>query len=265
MERVQAGGIQLAVERRGSGVPLLCVHGFPLNHRMWNPQSDGLADCCEVIAPDLRGMGQSEAASGTITMAQYADDLAALLDAMGITEPVVFCGLSMGGYVAWQFAERYPERLRGLILCDTHAAADSEDARNGRMKLIELVERYGAEPVANTMAGKLLAESNAAARPELVTMLRDMILGTAPSGITAALRGMAERPDMTGMLNTIGVPALVICGDEDAITPADEMEQFARLIPDATFLRVPQAGHMAPLEQPEIVNRAIREFLACPM
>ena len=265
MERVPAGEIQLAVESRGSGVPLLCVHGFPLNRSMWNAQLAGLADSCRVIAPDLRGMGDSDVTEGTVGMSQYADDLAAALDSLGIVEPVVFCGLSMGGYIAWQFAERYPDRLRGLILCDTRAAADSAEARTGRMRLIELVEQHGAEPVANTMAGKLLAPSNAASRPELVAELRDMILGTPAAGITAALRGMAERPDMTDVLPTLGVPALVLCGEEDAITPADEMEQMAGQIPDATFVRVAGAGHMAPMEQPELVNAAIREFLSRPM
>jgi len=136
--------IGMNVVERGSGVPLLLVHGYPLDHSMWQGQIEGLGDACRVIAPDLRGFGASGVTPGTVTMGQMADDMAALLDALKIHEPIVFCGLSMGGYVAWQFALRHRQRLTKLILCDTRAAADSPEAAAGRLKTADKVLDEGA-------------------------------------------------------------------------------------------------------------------------
>jgi len=261
MARIKVNDVELNVVERGSGTPLLLVHGFPLDHSMWRGQLDGLSDICRVIAPDLRGFGQSSVTPGTVTMQQMADDLAALLDALKITQPVVFCGLSMGGYVAWQFALRHRARLAKLILCDTRAVADSGEAAAGRRKMAERVLTEGAKVVAEAMLPKLFAPATATQQPQVVEETRQVILRSQPAGIAAALLGMAERPDVTPQLPSIDVPALVICGQHDAIVPPAEMRQIAEKLPHGKYVEIANAGHMAPLEQPAAANAAIRAFL----
>jgi pimeloyl-ACP methyl ester carboxylesterase len=175
MPKVRVSEIELNVVERGNGTPLVLVHGFPLDHSMWRGQLEGLADICRVIAPDLRGFGQSSVTPGKIAMEQYADDMAALLDALGISQPVVFCGLSMGGYVAWQFALRHRARLAKLVLCDTRSIADSAEAAAGRQKTAERVLAEGPQVVAEAMLPKLFAPPAANVREkEWVTQTRAM-------------------------------------------------------------------------------------------
>lgn len=261
MSVVQAADIRLNVVERGQGAPLVLVHGYPLDHSMWQGQLDGLADVARVIAPDLRGFGASDVTTGTVTMQQLADDMAALLDSRKITEPIVLCGLSMGGYVAWQFALRHRSRLARLILCDTKAAGDTPEAAAGRLKTAERVLAEGAAVAADALIPKLFAPATFVQQPQIVEATRQVILRTKPHGIAAALRGMAERPDVTARLPQIDVPALVICGQHDGISPPAEMRQFTAQLPKARFVEIENAGHMAPLEQPAAVNAAIREFL----
>jgi pimeloyl-ACP methyl ester carboxylesterase len=262
MAKVQVNGINLNIVERGSGIPLLFAHGFPLDHSMWSGQLDGLADKCRVIAPDLRGFGASDVVPGVATMQQMADDLAGVLDALAIREPVVFCGLSMGGYVAWQFALRHRSRLSKLILCDTRAIADTAEAAAGRLKTAERVLKEGPGVVAEGMLPKLFAPNTAKDQPQIVETTRQVMMRTKPEGIAAALHGLAQRPDVTEQLPKMDVPALVICGEHDAISPAAEMEQFAGRMPQAKFVKIAGAGHMAPLEAPAAVNAAIKDFLA---
>ncbi len=194
-------------------------------------------------------------------MKQMADDLAALLDALAIQEPVVFCGLSMGGYVAWQFALRHRAKLARLILCDTKAIADSADAAAGRRKMAEKVLAEGSAVAADTLIPKLFAPATYQEQPNIVEATRKVILGTKAEGIAAALHGMADRPDVTSRLKEIEVPALLIGGQHDGISPPEEMRGIAGKMPNARFIEISAAGHMSPLEQPEAVNRAIREFV----
>jgi 3-oxoadipate enol-lactonase len=245
----------------GKGQSLLLVHGYPLDHSMWQGQITGLADVSRVIAPDLRGFGQSDVISGTATMAQMADDLATMLDTLEIEQPVVFCGLSMGGYVAWQFALRHGQRLAKLILCDTRAVADTPQAAAGRRETADRVLSEGSKVAAEALVPKLFAPATYQAQPAIVEATRQVILRTKPEGIAAALRGMAERPDVTSQLVQIDVPALVLCGQHDGISPPAEMRQIASVLPRAEYVEIANAGHMSPLEQPAVVNRAIRSFL----
>lgn len=261
MPMIRCGTIDTHFVERGSGHPLLLVHGYPLSHAMWQGQLAGLASRCQVIAPDLRGFGASTVTPGTVTMAQFADDLAALLDALAIRQRVTLCGLSMGGYVAWQFALRHANRLANLILCDTRAVADSKEAAEGRRKTAEQVLRDGSRIAAETLVPKLFGKATFQTQPAIVADTRSIILRTHPEGIAAALRGMADRPDVTGLLGNFRIPALVVCGKEDAISPPAEMQQIATALPRAKYVEIAAAGHMAPLEQPAAVNAAIRDFL----
>ncbi|MCA9143150.1 MAG: alpha/beta fold hydrolase [Planctomycetaceae bacterium] len=262
MKTVKLHDATLSFTDVGTGPVLLLVHGFPLDHSMWQPQLESLSDTYRIIAPDLRGFGASGGATETITMEQFADDMAALLDALGINEPITFCGLSMGGYVAWQFWRRHAARLSRLILCDTRAIADSEEVARGRAMMAERVLSEGSSIVAEAMLPKLFAEATARDDSNTVEATHRVMAATAPAAVAGALRGMALRPDMTKELPNIDVPTLVICGEHDVISPPDEMRSIADKLPNATFVEIAGSGHMSPLEAPAAVNAAIRDFLA---
>lgn len=262
MPTAKIGDIELHYVDQGKGRPLLLVHGFPLDHSMWSAQIAELARHSRVIAPDLRGFGQSGVTSGTVTMQQYADDLAVFLDSLAILEKVVFGGLSMGGYIAWQFWERHPNRLAALVLCDTKAVADDAEAARGRLKTAEQVTSQGPSGLVENMLPRLFCETTLRENPAFVSETRQIMLNSSPVGIAAALRGMAARPDMTGKLSGIRVPTLVVCGESDVISPPKEMRTIASSIPNSRFCEVPRAGHLSPLEQSAIVNGELQAFLA---
>jgi pimeloyl-ACP methyl ester carboxylesterase len=194
-------------------------------------------------------------------MEEFADDLAALLDQLEVDEPVVFCGLSMGGYVAWQFCRKYPHQVRGLILCDTRAGADTPQAAAARLETADQVLGEGPGRLVESMIPKLFAPSTMAARPELVESVRGVMLSANRVGIAAAARGMAERPDAASMLPGIGCPTLVLVGRLDAISAPEEMRAVAEAIPRARFVQIPEAGHMSPMENPARFNAAVLAFL----
>jgi 3-oxoadipate enol-lactonase len=264
MNKLTIRGIEMTYVDCGVGTPLLLVHGFPLDHSMWNAQIDAMADAegCRVIAPDLRGLGQSEASPGVVTMEDMADDLASLLDELKIDEPVVFCGLSMGGYVAFQFALKYADRLAGLILCDTRAASDTPEMVATRRATAEEVLGEGSGNLVAGMIPKLFGKCSAGRCPQMVTALRQVMLENNRQGTASAALGMAERPDVTASLGKIDCPTLVIVGSEDAITPAAEMRSVAEAIPNCQFVEIPDCGHMSPMEKPDEVNAAIAQFIA---
>ena len=261
LKRRTVAGIEMAFVDRGSGTPVLLVHGFPLDHSMWNAQIDRLSEAHRVIVPDLRGFGQSRASDEKVTMGQFADDLAALLDTLGIREPIVLCGLSMGGYIAFQFWRQYAARLRGMILCDTRALGDTPEMAAGRWEMADRVLREGPPPLVDMMMPKLFAAATVESQPEVVESLCRVMRSTAPRAIAAAGRGMAERPDATGWLPRIACPTLVVVGELDAISPPEEMREIAEAIPGARLVEIGGSGHMSPLEKPAEVNAAILEFL----
>lgn len=259
--RVKIDDVALNVAEQGAGPPILLVHGFPLDHTMWRGQLAGLSDEFRLIAPDLRGFGGSDVLGETVSMEQFADDLARLLDALAIDEPVAFCGLSMGGYIAWQFARRHASRLGRLIVCDTRAVPDTPEAAAGRRTLAQRVLVEGSRVAADAMLPRLFAEQTHIEQPDVVEQTRATILATRPAGIAAAARGMAERGDVRPWLKEIAVPTLALVGEHDVISTADEMRGIAASIPGARLEVIAQAGHMAPLEQPSAVNAAIRQFM----
>ena len=256
MHLISLRDTSLAVHARGSGMPLLLLHGFPLDHSMWSGQ-EPLAESLRLIVPDQRGFGRSGGA-GPESIAQLADDCVALLDALHVTEPAVICGLSMGGYVAQHIAARHPDRVRALILVDTKLEADTPEARAGRRDLAATVERVGQEILADAMIPNLLAKSDAARksprRSEVEAGLRRTILATPVSTIVAALSALGARPDMVE-------PTLLVVGAEDQITPPACLERAEEVFPNARLLIMPQCGHMAPLEEPATFNAAVLEFL----
>jgi pimeloyl-ACP methyl ester carboxylesterase len=262
MPRVYVGDLWIHAVDRGLGAPVLLVHGFPLDHRMWSDQIDVLSTRHRVIAPDLRGFGESYGAAGVTTMERFADDLRLVLDQLRVDEPVAFCGLSMGGYIALEFWRRHGVRVRSLALCDTRAIADSPDAARNRRLLADRILATGTDTLADEMLPKLVAPSTLANQPQTVARIREMIAKAEAPGVAAALRGMAERRDSTSTLAEINVPTMCLVGEYDAISPPDEMRDIAANISDAQFIVVPEAGHMTTMENPGAVNDALLAFLA---
>jgi 3-oxoadipate enol-lactonase len=260
MKTCTINGINLSFVDRGEGDAIVFVHGFPLDHSMWSGQIEPLSARHRVIAPDLRGFGQSGVSEDIVTMEQFSDDLAALLDFLQIDE-IVLCGLSMGGYIALEFWRKYAERLRALILCDTRAVSDTPAAAANRFVVAEKVLREGTNTVADAMMPKLFDPITLEKQPHLIESIRQVMEQTDPRGIAAAARGMAQRADFTAELPRIGCPSLVIVGQSDAISPVAEMQAISKAVPNAEFKIIPQAGHMAPMEQPADVNAAIEIFL----
>ena len=255
-------GIKMRVSVNGSGPPLLFVHGFPLNHQMWRAQIEWFQNRFTLIAPDLRGFGASEITQGTVSMEQHADDLNALLNALKIEEPVIFCGLSMGGYIAWEFWAHFPQRLRALVLCDTRSGSDSEEGINNRLRMVDLVLKHGPKSISSSMIPNLISESSQRDSPNLTKSLIDMIESTDRQGIAASQRGMAERKDYADRLTDIQVPTLLIVGSEDRLTPPNVMKPMSSQLPHAKYCEVPGAGHMSPMEDSILVNQAMEAFLA---
>lgn len=266
LNKTRIDDFEMAYVDEGTGPVVLLVHGFPLSQAMWRFQTEELSSAYRVIVPDLRGFGESRYAfddprTASLTMDSHADDLAAMLDVLKIREPVVFGGLSMGGYIAWQFVRRHRERVGKLILCDTRSAPDTEEARDNRYTLAGSVLGAGSNIAAEVMIPKMFCSDSIAAKQEFVEETRDVIRATPPVSIAAALRGMAVRTDSADLLPKIDVPALLMAGTHDELSPPAEMRGIADAISGAKFVEIPEAGHMAPLENAAAANVAMREFL----
>jgi 3-oxoadipate enol-lactonase len=216
------GGGELSYDVRGSGPPVLLLHAFPLGMAMWEPQVRALLDRHRVVRFDARGFGASPPGDGLLSMERIAQDAVALLDHLALAQAVV-CGLSMGGYAAFAMMRRHADRVSALVLADTRAGADSDQAKKGRAELADKVRRQGPEAAAEAFLPKLLGETSRRERPELAAHVRDMILANPPRGICDALAGLAARADSTDLLREIRVPTLFVVGEEDAVSPPAEM------------------------------------------
>lgn len=260
--QANVNGVRLVWSERGRKHPttLLLIHGFPLDRRMWDAQLAGLSKVARVVAPDLRGHGESEVPPGPYTMEQHADDLAALLDRLGIERAIV-AGLSMGGYVAFALWRRHAERIQALALLDTRAEPDSPTAKATRDAAIVKVREAGSEAFAREMLPRLLAPQSLANARLAGKALR--IMAAQPvEGIVGALAGMRDRADSRPTLPSITVPALVVTGEKDAVTPPAVGGEMAAALPHARAVVVPGAGHLSPIEKPRAVNAALRAFVA---
>jgi 3-oxoadipate enol-lactonase len=254
-------GAVIEYDARGEGPAVLLLHAFPLGLFMWDAQVEALAATHRVVRFDARGFGGSAPGDGALTMERIADDGAALLDHLGIERAVVG-GCSMGGYAAFAFVRRHPQRLTGLVLQDTRAGADTAEARANRATLAAKVLVEGASAAAEAFLPKLVGETTRRDRPDLVASLRERILATSPPGIANALSGLAARADSRETLPTIAVPTLVLVGAEDVLTPPPEAATMAAAIPRARLDVIPGAGHLSNLENPAAANAALRAFLA---
>lgn len=260
MRRV-VNNFSMDYEDHGKGIPLVFVHGFPLSRRMWQPQLSGLSDIARIITMDLRGHGDSEAKPGPYSMELMADDLISLLDVLNINERVILCGLSMGGYVVFSSFRKYRERIAGLILTSTRAGADSQEGKLQRDQTVSKVESDGKEPVIEGMLPKLMAPATYEQKPDLVNMVRDIMLSISTEGMVGDLIAMRDREDSVPLLNAIDIPTLIIHGTEDQIIPVTEAEKMEAGIPNSRLRVLPSAGHLPNLEQPVLYNQEVSRFL----
>ncbi len=247
----------------GSGRPLILLHAFPLSAEQWLPQLARVPQGWRFVAPDLRGFGGDDpglTANGSITMDTYAEDIAELMAHLDLPRATI-CGLSMGGYVAMALARVAPARVEGLVLADTRAGADSDDARAARDRMLALLEREGPGAVAADMLPKILGEKTARTQPDLVDVIRALIQSNRSDGIAAAIRAMKARPDSTDVLRQFTRRSLVLVGQDDVLTPLTEAEALHRSVPGSRLEAIPDAGHMSNLEAPEAFNRLLAEWL----
>lgn len=257
--RYDVNGVSLAVDVRGEGPGLLLLHGFPLNRSIWKHQLSALSGWRR-IAPDLRGFGESDAPEGGYSMASYADDCAVLLDRLRLGKAVVV-GHSMGGYIAFEMLRRHPDRIAGLILCDTKADPDSAEGAKGRDETAAIARAKGSAAIAERMIPVMLGRTTLQTQPQLVQEVREVITRTPVAGIVGALEAMKTRADSSGLLRGITVPTLVVVGREDALGSPAQSKAMASTIPSAAMTTIEGAGHVPPLEAPTAVSRVFGEFL----
>jgi pimeloyl-ACP methyl ester carboxylesterase len=253
-------GAEIAYDVKGEGRAVLFLHAFPLGLEMWDAQAEAFAPGHRVVRFDARGFGGSPPGDGPLSMDQIADDGATLLDQLGIERAVV-AGCSMGGYAAFAFVRRHARRLGGLVLQDTRAGTDTEEAKANRKTLAARVLAEGAQAAAEAFLPKLLGQTTHHERPAIVARLRERILATSPRAIANALHGLAAREDSRATLGAIRVPTLVLVGEEDVLTPPSEAEAMAGAVAGARLAVVPKAGHLANLENPAVLNATLASFL----
>ena len=269
-----------AYEDSGNGPGVILLHGYPFDRSMWREQIDFLSGHgYRVVAPDLRGFGgmsdklqfvadpdrgdterQAEAYRTITTMEDMAHDVAALMDELAIDRAVI-CGLSMGGYVAFEFVHLFPKRVQALVLAGTRAPADNEQEKQARLRQVEQMLTSGMEGIAEATLPNLLASRTLAGKPQVVTQVREMILQADPQGAAAAQRGMAARRNYSDDLSGIDVPTLVIVGREDPVRPVADAEFMHERISNSRLEVIEDAAHMTNMEQPEIFNKALLDFL----
>lgn len=252
-------GVDIAYDDHGTGMPVLFAHAFPLNRTMWAPQVSALVERCRCVSMDFRGFGES-AAQAPYTMAQYADDLAGLLDVLRI-DRAVLVGCSMGGYAALALWRRHAARFRGLVLVDSRAGADTDEGRVRRRQLIELARTEGSTAVANFQIPSLVGKTTRENQPDTYDAVHRMMAQARPDAIVGALEAMMGRPDSGDLLSGITVPTLVVVGDEDVVTPVKEARGLAAAIPGSRLEIIAQAGHLSCLERPAAFNHVLTEFL----
>jgi pimeloyl-ACP methyl ester carboxylesterase len=242
---------------RGSGPVVLLIHAFPLNREMWEPQLDVLANRFRVIAPDVRGFGESQPASPW-TMEEAADDMIGLLDHIEATDAAVV-GVSMGGYIELALWQKYPSRIRRLVLSNSRARADSDTEKAARNEMIAAIHHSGTTVLPDRMLPRLLQPNSP---PGVVATVRRMIADSSGEAAAYAVMALRDRMDFSSMLHRMTCPALVVAGTNDAIIRLEESRAVAENIPGGQFVEIPNSGHLSNLENPEAYNAALLSFLS---
>lgn len=245
---------------RGKEPPVLFLHGFPHNRGLWAAQLAALGSHTRCISVDLRGFGESSVAP-PYSMDQYADDVAAFMDKLQIDQATL-CGLSMGGYVGFAMWRRHPQRIRALVLADTKAGADSDEAREKRRAMAQLARERGASAVADALITSMVGQHTRETSPQIVDSVYRMLSSANVAGIVGALEALRERPDSAATLSTIDVLTLIVVGEDDVLTPVADAEAMHRAIYGSRLQVLAGAGHVSNVERPAAFNRILSEFLA---
>lgn len=253
-------GIKMGYEETGKGAPLVFVHGHPFDRSMWREQRAAFDSKYRIIAPDLRGYGESAISSDVTMLEEFARDIAALLDELK-ADDIILCGLSMGGQILFEFYRLFPQRVRALVLADTFAQLDDAERKQARYDTAERLLKEGMHDYAEEVLPKMIAPQTIAEQPAVKAHVLSMMRGTSPKGAAAALRGRAERPDYTLLLAQINVPTLIIVGSRDEFTPVSDAEFMRDRIPNSKMTVIEGAGHMPNLENPIKFNWILNEFV----
>jgi 3-oxoadipate enol-lactonase len=254
MLKAFVNGTELAYQRSGSGTPLVLLHGYPLDHTIWEPVLPFLQGVADLVMPDLRGFGESPSPQVGYSLADMAADVAALLDHLKI-EQAAIAGHSMGGYIALAFARAFPGRIRGLGLIASQVIADSPEGRNGRFEAADRVRKQGVSAVADSMPARLTSD------PALQLLLREIILRQSPQGIIAALEAMAARPDSTPALDGFNFSVVIIHGLQDVLIPVERARQVQALVRHGRLVELEEIGHMPMMEAPQATAEGLRTLL----
>jgi len=260
MEHIKSGDAEIVYRTLGNGPSVVLLHPFPANHEFWLPVGEQLSSRYRLILPDLRGHGESEIGEGPATMAAHSADLLRVMDDAQVGRAPVI-GVSIGGYILFEFWRKHRERVAALGLCNTKAPADNAEARAGRLQAANNVLERGMEPFLQSMVPRLLGKTTREMRPDLVDGALRMMRQMSPEDIAQVQRGMAERPDSIETLKTINVPTLLVTGDEDILTGINEAGLMRQHIAGSQLRVIAKAGHYAPWEQPAETSRLLRQFL----
>jgi 3-oxoadipate enol-lactonase len=260
MPQITSDDADIFYEVLGSGPPVVLLHPFPANHELWKPAAQALVSRYRVILPDLRGHGDSGIGTGPAVMQKHAADIARVLDHEAVRR-APFVGVSIGGYVLFEFWRKYRARVEALVLCNTKAQEDTPEARAGRLQAAADVMERGTEPFFESMLPKLLGKTTQCTRPDLVDGVLRMMRKMSPEDVAMVQRGMAERPDSVETLKAINVPTLIVTGDEDIFTGVAEAELMRQNVQNSLMKVIPKAGHYSPWEQPEEVGKLVRQLL----
>lgn len=257
--RVKSGDAEIVYWSLGEGPSVVLLHPFPVHHEFWLPVAETLSSRYRLILPDLRGHGESGVGEGPATMEKHAADLNNVMDDADVGRaPIV--GVSIGGYLLFEFWRKHRSRVAALGLCNTKAPADNAEARAGRLQAANDVLDRGTEPFFQSMIPRVLARSTRESRPDVVEGALRMMRQMSTEGVAQVQRGMADRPDSVETLKTVNVPTLLVTGDEDTATGVNEAELMRRHISGSQLRVIPKAGHYAAFEQPELAGRLLREF-----
>jgi len=256
----QIGPLSVHTYGEADKQPVLFVHGFPFDHTMWKEQISVLKENFFCVAYDVRGLGKSIVREGQFTMEMYVDDLFNILDKLNLQKPYL-CGLSMGGYIALRAVERDQNKFKGIILCDTRSDADNNEGKLKRANAIKSINENGVDIFVEGFVSGLFADDTKELNPDLYNSVMKRCKKSTPLGVKGALIAIMSRTDTTPSLSNISIPALVLCGSFDTLTPPVVMRAMAEKIKGSEFAVIPRAGHLAPLENPDCVNDLIIKFL----
>lgn len=259
---INVDGVTICYDDFGKGItPIIFIHGFPFDKSSWQPQMEFLKKSHRVISYDIRGFGKSTTGKEKQSIGLFADDLIKFMDALEINNAIV-CGLSMGGYILLNAISRYPEKFKAIILSDTQCIADTLEVKEKRNQTSSHIMASGLKDFADGFIKNIFCQETLETKKEIVEKIKDIILSTSPITITGALSALAQRWETCSSLQEISVPALILCGKEDKVTPLAQSEFLLQNITNATLHNINKAGHMSNLEQPDEFNQHVNNFIS---